>query len=116
VFASGAPGVIYAVKTNGDLVWYRDNVRNGTNLSAGASAWSGPSPVGNGWQRARHVFGGQMNSSSSTYPNGVLYVIAEDYTLRWYRDTLQNGTNGIGGNVGWVGGATRIIGTSWNFL
>jgi hypothetical protein len=48
------------------------------------------------------------------YPNGVIYGISEDYNLRWWRDVLQDASNGIGGNVGQYG--ARVVGISWNVL
>jgi hypothetical protein len=112
VFASGAPGVIYAIRQDGELDYYRDMVRNGTNLQPGVNGWIGPLPVGHGWQNMRSVFGGAINSS--VYPNGVVYGIGDDYNLRWWQDVRQDGSNGIGGNAGWLG--PSVVGISWNVL
>ena len=111
VFASGAPGVIYAITQTGDLLFFRDTLRNGTNASNGG--WIGPSTVGNGWQTMYAVFGGAINSSA--YPNGVIYSVASNFDLQWRQDTLQDGSNGRGGSVGWLGYST--IGTGFqNFI
>jgi hypothetical protein len=107
VFASGAPGVIYAITQTGDLLYFRDTLRNGTNASNGG--WIGPLPVGHGWQTMYHVFGGAINSS--VYPNGVIYSVASNFDLQWRQDTLQDGSNGLGGSVGWLGYTT--IGTGF---
>ena len=109
IFASGAPGVIYAITQTGELDYYRDTSRNGTSAAAGGLV--GPFPVGNGFQSMHHVFGGAINSS--VYPNGVVYAISASYDLLWYRDTLQNGTNGYGGSLGWLG--ANKVGSGWNF-
>jgi Tachylectin len=107
IFASGAPGVIYAINQNGDFLYFRDLLRNGTNNVN--SGWVGPLPIGNGWQQAYKVFGGPINSS--VYPNGVVYAIQPNGDLSWYQDVWQNGSNGIGGNQGWYGPST--VGVGW---
>jgi hypothetical protein len=110
VFASGAPGVIYAITQSGELDYYRDTLRNGSNAINGG--WIGPLPVGNTWQTMYHVFGGAINSS--VYPNGVIYAIASNGDLQWRRDTLQDGSNGLGGAKGWLGYST--VGIFWQGL
>jgi hypothetical protein len=87
-------------------------LRNGTNGSRGETGWIGPLPVGNTWQTQFAVFGGAINNAS--YPSGVIYSVASDYTLQWRRDTLQDGSNGVGGSRGWLG--YSVVGVGFDVL
>lgn len=79
-FGAWTPGQrpvwLYAVKRNGDMLWYRqDSI---------SSSWQGPRQVGNGWQSFRQVLPAGGNS---------FYAIAPDGTLQWYRhDGFNDGS------------------------
>jgi hypothetical protein len=90
-------GVIYAVAENGDMLFYQDLARNG----APGWAFGGAGQViGSGnWHNHRHVFAGG---------DGIIYAIAQNGDLYFYRDLARNGTSN------WAfGGAGQVIGTGW---
>lgn len=103
VFSAGN-GIIYAVTPAGELLWFR---HRGYLHGGGLETWepqdTGFKIVGHGWQDARHIiWGGQ----------GILYVVAGDGTLRWYK---HNGYE-IGGDLStWEPQDTgfRTVGTGW---
>ena len=86
VFA-GAGGVVYCIRTNGDLYRYAFNLQN-----PAATTPTGVH-VGTDWNAFTRVFGG---------PNGQIYAVQPDGTLLAYRD-----------QVGQVLGPVRI-GNGWN--
>jgi N,N-dimethylformamidase len=52
VFAPGAAdGIVYATTPSGDLAWYKDTLRNGTNGPNGSTGWAANSgaAIGHGW-------------------------------------------------------------------
>jgi hypothetical protein len=63
---------VYAIKDDGDLVWYRKD--------SGASSWQGPKKVGNGWD-FKDVIPAGGNS---------FYALTEDGKLFWYQHTGFN--------------------------
>lgn len=92
----GGQGVIYTVTDTGQLLFYRDEARNGN----GVWAYGGiGKEIGTGWSVFRHVISGD---------DGIIYAIDGDGTLRYYRDVARNG-NGV-----WAfGGVGQPIGTGW---
>jgi len=96
---SGGGGILYAIGTNGDLFYYRDEARDGTARWAFGGA---PQKIGSGWNGFRDVaYGG----------DGIVYAVAEDGSLLWYRDLGRNGT------FSWAnGGKGRQIGQGWNIF
>jgi hypothetical protein len=90
-------GSIYAVVDNGDLLYYRDQARNGTaNWAFGGVGQK----IGTGWN-FRQVFSGG---------DGIIYAVTPDGDLLYYRDQARNGT------ANWAfGGVGQKIGTGWNF-
>jgi len=94
---AGSEGILYAIVPDGKLLWYRHRgFKEGTGLNTPGS-WAGPTQVGIGWQVFKHVFGGCQ---------GVLYAIAPDGTLKWYKHNgYQDGTNT------WQGPTT--VGSGW---
>jgi len=104
---SGADGIIYAIKDTGELLWYRDTLRNGMNGPNGTAGWAAGSgnQIGAGWQNFAKVFSGG---------NGVIYAIKTTGELLWYRDTLRNGMNGPNGTAGWATGSGNQIGAGWH--
>lgn len=90
-------GSIYAVTNTGDLLYYRDQARNGTSNWAFGGVGQ---KIGSGWNSFRQVFSGG---------GGIIYAIAANGDLFYYRDLVRNGT------VNWAfGGAGQKIGTGWN--
>ncbi|AKT38204.1 tachylectin-related carbohydrate-binding protein [Chondromyces crocatus] len=96
---SGGNGVIYGIKPDGTMQWYRHNGwQNGTREW---TAGDGGLNVGTGWNMYDHVFPGA---------NGVVYGIKPNGDLQWYRhDGWSSGTRAwTAGNGG------RNVGTEWN--
>jgi M6 family metalloprotease-like protein len=103
VFSAGN-GIIYAVTPEGELRWFR---HRGYLHGGGLETWepqdSGFKVVGRGWQDVQHiVWGGQ----------GIIYAVAADGTLRWYR---HNGYESGGGLSTWEPQDTghRNVGIGW---
>jgi M6 family metalloprotease-like protein len=103
VFSAG-DGIIYAVTPTGELRWFR---HRGYLRGGGLETWepqdTGHKVVGRGWQDVRHVvWGGQ----------GIIYAVATDGTLRWYK---HNGYESGGDLSTWEPQDTghRIAGTGW---
>lgn len=93
VFSSG-DGVIYAIRENGDMHWYHDLARDGSNDASDNTGWDprGGIQIGGGWDY-RVVFAGR---------DGVIYGVSESGELVWHRDELRDGTNGADGSSGWA--------------
>jgi hypothetical protein len=94
----GGNGVIYAVKDNGDLVWYRHEGR-----FDGSFAWANNgATVGTGWQ-FKQVFSGG---------DGVIYAVTNGGDLMWMRHEGR-----LDGTFRWApmpnGG--KKVGSGWNF-
>ena len=91
------PSVLYGIASTGALGWYR---HNGAQIGAGLNApgaWSGPTDVGSGWQNFKEVFG---------MGDGIIYAIAGDGKLKWYKHTgFRDGTKA------WDG--PKDVGTGW---
>ncbi|MCI0415531.1 hypothetical protein L0222_22380 [bacterium] len=88
--ANYQPMWVYAIKNDGDLVWYRKD--------SGESAWQGPKKVGNGWN-FKDVIPAGGNS---------LYALTEDGKLMWYQHTGFND-----GTINWK--APAEVGHGWTF-
>ena len=103
---SGGDGIIYAVKSSGELIWYRDMLRDGTNDSGGQRGWhiNSGKQIGIDWQQFTQVL------SSG---DGVIYAVKPTGELVWYRDMLRDGTNDPGGQRGWHVNSGKQIGTDW---
>lgn len=97
---SGGDGVIYAITTDGRMLWYRHSGwLDGTNKWAASSGVQ----VGKGWTGAIKVFSGG---------NGVIYSIMSSGLLRWHR---HNGR--LIGSDEWANnGAQRQVGYNWQVL
>ncbi len=96
VFAT-SDGVIYAIQTNGDLLWFKHN-----GWQNGAVQWANNGngiKVGNGWQNFKTVF---------ATSNGVIYGIQPNGNLLWYRhDGWQTGASS------WANNSGAIVGNGW---
>lgn len=95
VFSAG--GATYGIHPDGRLFWYRHSGFSNCSFS-----WQGPRVVGSGWQSFKQVFG--MTGSSV---GGVIYGIAQDGTLYWYRHAGY-----VDGTSLWNG--ARAVGSGWN--
>jgi hypothetical protein len=97
IFAAG-DGVIYAIGTYGDLLWYKHEGRtDGTVRWANSGA---PRLVGRGWGGTRSVFAAS---------GGVIYAINTSGDLLWYKH--EGWTDGT---VRWANaGAARLVGRGW---
>jgi hypothetical protein len=105
---SGGEGILYAIRETGELLWYRDDLRDGSNGASGERGWAASSgqQIGTGWTGFRHVFSGG---------SGAIYAIRETGELLWYRDDLRDGSNGAGAERGWGPNSGAQIGVAWNF-
>ena len=86
-------GNIYAVTEHGDLLYYRDKARNGTESWAHGGVGQ---RIGTGWGDFVEVFCGD---------DGVIYAVKENGDLLYYRDEARNGTaawafGGVGQKIG----------------
>ena len=103
VFSAGN-GIIYAVTPTGELRWFR---HRGYLHGGGLDTWepqdTGHKVVGRGWQDVRHVVWGG---------HGIIYAVAADGTLRWYK---HNGYASGGDLSTWEPQDTghRIAATGW---
>jgi hypothetical protein len=106
---SGGDGVIYAVQTAGDLLWYRDLARDGSNAPDGSTGWADASgsPIDRGWNGMRHIVPGG---------GGVIYAVTPEGVLTWYRDLARDGSNGPDGSTGWADASGSAIGDGWDFF
>lgn len=95
--------VIYVIQSDGTLRWYRHLAyRTGEGLET-AGAWAGPKNVGRGWSGYKHVFSGG---------EGVIYVIANDGTLKWYRHKAYLTGDGLDTTGAWEG--PKNVGRGWS--
>jgi Tachylectin len=103
---SGLPrvGVIYGVRENGDLLWYRYN-GNGESDRSGSKGWGSNSgnPIGNGWQNFGHILG---------CGDGVILGVAQNGDLLWYKYD-GNGESDRSGSRGWHPNSGNPIGNGW---
>lgn len=90
--ANYQPMWVYAIKNDGDLLWYRKD--------SGESAWQGPKKVGNGWAAGY----------KDAIPAGgnSIYLLSDDGKLFWYQHTGFND-----GTLNWK--ARVEIGHGWGF-
>lgn len=102
---SGGDGIIYAVRETGELLWYQDLLRDGSNGENGERGWASGSgsQIGIGWNGFEHVFSGD---------NGIIYTIG-NADLRWYQDLVRDGSNGENGESGWADNSGNLIGGAW---
>jgi hypothetical protein len=95
--ASRAGSIIYAVRLDGTLEWFRhDGVGDGT------PSWTNggqPQTVGHGW------VAGQQRVFSGC--NGIIYLIADDGTLYWYKHKGY-----LDGTPDWE--ERKEVGNGWN--
>jgi len=115
-------GRIYAVESDGDLLWY-DHLGWGS----GVFRWAGPRDIGDGWHiktldpTPKDFLGifcdARSGSFAALQAGSIIYAIRLDGTLEWYRhDGNRDGTSSWanGGQpktvgIGWVAGHQRIF-------
>jgi hypothetical protein len=101
VFSAG-DGVIYVIQPDGTLKWHRHLAyRTGQGLET-PGAWANSRNVGRGWTGYKHVFSGG---------DGVIYVIASDGTLKWYRHKAYLTGEGLETPGAWEG--PKTVGRGW---
>jgi hypothetical protein len=92
-------GVIYAIDSAGNFMYYKDLVRNGTNdACAAGGGWAGGWSMGSGWSGYKFVFYGG---------NGIIYAVDPSGNLRFCRDSGLDGS---------FDGSCPIIGIGWGDL
>lgn len=94
---SGGQGVLYIMKNNGELYWYKH-----LGYQDGSARWhpNSGSLVGTGWKNIYAVFSGG---------GGVIYLVKANGDLAWYKHAgFHNGSNS------WYGGYDNIVGNGWN--
>lgn len=92
---SGGSGVLYAIDSSGNLLWYKDQ-----NYGGGAQSWdpASGSVIGTGWGGFTSVFAGGQ---------GDIYAIDSSGALHWY------GYQGTSGSASWAPGSGAVIGSGW---
>jgi hypothetical protein len=95
--SANAAGVIYAINSNNELLWYRH-----TGREDGAFRWAPSSgkKIGSGWA-AKQVFSGG---------GGVIYAVMANGDLRWNRHEGR-----VDGTDRWAAPNGNVVGTGWNF-
>jgi hypothetical protein len=88
-------GVIYTVRSNGDLYWHRY-------VGARIEAWNGIK-IGSGWGGFAQVFSGG---------NGIVYAVRSNGELLWYRHKTPAFT--FSSENRWTG--PKVIGSGWGGL
>jgi outer membrane protein assembly factor BamB len=74
---SGGGGIIYAMRPDGKLFWYRHNGHPDGRGVDSPGAWEGPKEVGSHWDQFKRIIPGG---------DGVIYVVSrEDNRLKWFR-------------------------------
>jgi Neuraminidase-like domain/Tachylectin len=103
---SGGDGVIYAVKPTGELLFYKDILRDGSNAPDGSIGWHPNSgkQISYGWQNFKFIFSGE---------NGVIYGVQPSGELLFYKDIARDGSNAPDGSTGWHPKSQNQIGTGW---
>ncbi|MEP6633165.1 MAG: tachylectin-related carbohydrate-binding protein [Luteimonas sp.] len=95
----GGDGIIYAITRNGALMRYQ-HIGFATGLGRDDNGgWLAPQQLANGWGNFAQTF---------SAGHGVIYAIARDGTLKWYRETVTaNGKPSMEGpkdvDKGWNG-------------
>jgi hypothetical protein len=100
---------IYAVTGDGSLLWYRDELRDGSNGPNAERGWAPGSgnQIGIGWDAFTSVF-------TPGAGDGIIYAVTPTSDLLWYRDELRDGSNGPNAERGWAPGSGNQIGIGWS--
>lgn len=101
IFSPGE-GVLYGVKPNGDLQWYRHKAPL---AFPGGYNWRPDNRIGWGWGGTRHLF---------STGNGVIYAVKDNYDLYWYRHLSYETGEGLSQGAGHWAEPPRKVGNGWN--
>lgn len=106
----GSGNVVFAVRENGDLLWYSYSGQ-GEHDPTGTAGWhpNSGNAIGNGWNGLRHIFGGTSDAGRFGH---VIYAVDQNGALRWYRYE-GNGEVDQSGVAGWAPNSGNIIGNDW---
>jgi hypothetical protein len=103
----GSGNVIFAVRENGDLHWYRYDGDGQADVS-GSTGWfeNSGNRVATGWHTFRHIFGGATDYVGY---GQVLFTVSENGDLLWHRYA------GLGWAdiSGWIANSGNAIGNGW---
>jgi len=91
----GGDGILYAIHQDGRLLFFQDQLRDGSNAPDGSTGWAGGNQVGQHFEGIRQLVGGG---------DGILYAIHQDGRLLFFQDQLRDGSNAPDGSTGWAGG------------
>ena len=94
---SGGNGVLYAIDVQGDLHWYKDTHRDGTQMDRHVPNQG--AIIGVGWDRFTTVF---------STGNGVIFARNPAGYLFWYKDLSQHGTSD------WDPGSSTRVGSGFD--
>lgn len=105
----GGDGVIYAIRPDGRMHWYKDEDRRGGNGPHAQSGWASGSgnQISFGWEIFESVFYGN---------DGIMYAIRPDGRMHWYRDENRRGDNGPNAESGWAPGSGNQISFGWEIF
>ena len=93
---SGGEGIVYAIRDDGKLIWYK---HNGYTTGGGVAAWESPREVGSGWGDFKDVF---------STGKGHVYAVKQDGTLWQYLQ--KDYANGV---KDWY--PAKQVGSGWVF-
>lgn len=110
----GGDGTLFAVKPDGDLLWYQYEAGDGFLDPAGARGWNARSGsvIGNGWAGFASLVCTPKAGRTSHHPASTLYGVEPDGHLRWYRYVGAGIADPTGG-TGWAPNSGNIIGNGW---
>jgi hypothetical protein len=101
----GGGDVIYAIDAVGRLWWYEHKAFNDGGGLDRPDSWAGPRQVGRGWSDIAKVFSGG---------DGVIYVVADDGRLLWFRHHGVATGAGLDEAGSWSGPSE--VGVGWDGL
>ena len=120
----GPNGVIYAVKPDGDLLWYRHVHRPGDPGEAIGRVGGPPifwanngagTRIGIGWDKIHGLTTSRRAAPPQSSNDYVIYAVREDGALCWYQDQRADGTSAPDG-TGWAALSGTAIGSGWRHM
>ena len=105
--------MLFGVKANGDLLWYR-YVGDGTAGAPAGAGWAPKSgnPIGRGWAGFLSLVCTPKSGPAAGNPASTLYGVHTNGNLLWYR-YVGNGTADQSGGTGWAPKSGNPIGRGW---
>lgn len=82
---NGRDGIVYRVRLNGDLFWYKH-----FGYADGAFSWEEGKKIGNGWNNSRQIISG----------GGIIYALQKDGSLWWQKHEDYSGGQAVWANRG----------------